>query len=205
MVRKILVLAAACGLVAFSTGNALADDDMSMKGMGMYVELDGLVTIQSLDEQQSMDKFNGPITIDFDDSWGIQARGGIVFSDNLSAEAMIEYIAPFEAITGADSDEIDAINFGVNGRYGYPMYEGKLVPYLLAGISAMNVFEEINYGGALSKTSDWGIGVRGGVGADYFPAGDIWSYRLEAAYVAGLGDVDHVRYTTISLGLAYHF
>jgi hypothetical protein len=200
MVRKTLILAAAFFFVALFTGSSMAEE----KSMGMYIELDGLANIQNLDEQQSTDKFSGPIIIDFDDSWGIQARGGIVVNKYLSAEAMIEYIAPFEAMTGSDSDELDVVNLGLNGKLTYPLYEGKLIPYALVGVSAMNVFEEIKYGGLQSKTSDWGVAVRGGGGPDYYFSPEL-SCRVEGAYVAGLGDVDHVRYTTLSAGVAYHF
>ena len=170
-----------------------------------YLGLYGLYTYESLDEQQTKDKFSGPIVVDFDDSWGGQLRGGKNLSKYFSLEAMFEYIAPFEAMSGDNKDKLDVMNFNINGKITYPAWKRFIpYPYVILGVGAMNAYEDITFNGATSKTSDWGVGLRGGLGMDLYLHQN-FSVGLEGAYVVGLGDVDHVKYTILTVGLVYHF
>ncbi|MCK4390441.1 MAG: porin family protein, partial [Desulfobacterales bacterium] len=168
-----------------------------------YVSLYGLYAFESLDEGQTKDKFSGPIKVDFDDAWGFQVRGGYIMNKYFSAEAMFEYVAPFEAKSGANEDDLDVMNFTLNGKFTCPAYE-KFVPYAVVGLGAMNAYEDISYGGRSSETSDWGFGARCGLGLDLYIDPD-FSLGLEGVYVFGTGDVDHVEYTSVALGASYHF
>lgn len=68
----------------------------------------------------------------------------------------------------------------------------------------MNAYEDIQFGTATSETSDWGMAFRGGLGVD-IPVAESFSLNLEGAYVTGAGKISHVRYTALSLGIAYRF
>lgn len=197
MKRRItaLVISLLC-LVLFS-GSALAADKK------MYLGVYGLFAWQNIDEQQTKDKFSGPIVVDFDDSWGAQVRGGYVYSKILTAEALFEYIAPFEASTGSNKDELDVKNFSLNAKFTCPNYD-RLVPYALVGLGLMNAHEDIKYNGATSETSDWGLGYRIGLGLDWQVYENI-SIGLEGAYAGGSGNVDHIAYTNLAVGVSYHF
>lgn len=201
MQRKIFIPVLA-GCLVLSAAMAGAAEDGKLIN---YVGVSGAVTVQSLDEEQTIDKFTIPPTpaVEFDDSWGIQIRAGHKYSDKLTAEAVFEYTAPFEALSGADSDELDVLALTVNAKMTAANYE-KFTPYLVGGLGVMNAHEDIKYQGASSETTDWGLCVRIGAGIDY-PLKDGLSVNFEAAYNSGLGDVDHVRYTSIGLGLVKSF
>ncbi len=170
-----------------------------------YVGVDGLYVMQSIDEQQTKDKFTGSMDVDFDDSWGVRLNGGWVINKYFTSEAMFEYVAPFEAKTGGNKDELDVMNFTINGKFTCPAYKGKgFVPYGLLGVGIMNAYEDISYNSSTSKTSDWGASVRAGIGVDYY-INACYSLKLEGAYVSGLGNLDHIRYSEIAFGAAYHF
>jgi opacity protein-like surface antigen len=214
MVRKTLFLAAAITLSLCLVGNSYAAEestqqnvspaDASSKRMEMYISADGLMAQQNIDEQNTIDKFSGPLVVDFDNSGGFQFRWGIKMTPSMYVEAMFEYIFPFEALSGTDSSELEIMDFGVNAKIVKPLMDNKLVPYALLGISHLNAYEEIYYSGSRSKTSNWGSAARGGIGVDYFIKDDV-SCHVEGAYVYGFEEVDHIRFSTISAGFAYHF
>ena len=197
MIQKITITVIFFVCAFFTTNIADAADK------DYYMGISGLYAIENLDEQQTKDKFSGPIEIDFDDSWGVRVKGGWILNKYFTSEALFEYIAPFEAKTGGNKDELDAMSFTLNGKFTCPAHE-TFVPYAVVGIGVMNAYEDIVYDGATSKTSDWGVSLRAGLGVDYYINED-FSLELEGAYAAGLGCVDHVRYSTIAFGIAYHF
>lgn len=179
--------------------------NVSMAGAkNFYIKINALYVVESIDEEQTQDKFSEIIEIDFDNSWGFQARGGWIFNKCISAEAMFEFINQFEA-TGNDGnkDELSVMNFTLNGKFSYPLYK-KFIPYAIVGLGAMNVYENIYYNGRASKTSDLGLCARGGLGIDYY-INDNLSFGCEGSYVTGFGDVDHIHYFVISAGLAWYF
>jgi len=195
--RRTTVLITAIACFLFLSGAAGAQENVYY--MGFY----GFSASENLDEQQTKDKFSGPIQVDFDSSWGVQVRGGVVLTQVFTAEAQFEYITPFEASTGGNKDEIDVVNVTLNGKLTCPAYV-QFVPYVLAGFGALYAHEDIVFQGATSDDQDWGISFRGGLGVDYYLSTE-FSVGLEWAYATGTGDVDHIGYSTISFGVAYHF
>ncbi len=189
---------AIAAVLLFVVNPALAEQKKNF-----YVGISGVYALESLDEDHTKAKFSGPIVIDFDDAWGAQARFGYIVNQNLSIEALAEYIAPFEAESAGNKDELDVAVGSVNAKLSYKLYKN-LTPYVVLGLGAMNAYEDIEIPGATSKTSNWGASFRGGIGVDYFvtPA---FSINIEGAYNRGFGGVDHVRYFTTGLGFAYHF
>lgn len=197
MQNKIFIPLLLAGCFVFTANLAGAAEGVN------YVGVSGAVTLQSLDEDQTKDKFTIPPAINFDDSWGIQVRAGHVYSKKLTAEALFEYTAPFEALTGSDSDDLDVFALTVNAKLSAPNYE-KFTPYAIAGLGVMNAHEDIKYQGASSETTDWGACVRIGAGIDYSLPNNL-AINFEAAYNSGMGDIDHVAYTSIALGLVQSF
>jgi opacity protein-like surface antigen len=197
MMRKLCTVAVLFACIFFTIGIVEAAD------RDYYVGIDGVYAIESLDEQQTKDKFTGSIEVDFDNSWGVRLNGGWIINKYFTSEVMFEYVTPFEAKTGGNKDELDVMNLTLNGKFTCPAYE-KFIPYVVAGVGAMNAYEDIVYNGATSKTRERGISFRAGIGADYY-INECCSLKLEGAYVAGVGSVSHVRYTNIAFGIAYHF
>lgn len=197
MMQRITIIVILFACIFFTTNIADATDK------DYYIGISGLYAIENLDEQQTKDKFSGPIEVDFDDSWGVRVKGGYVVNKYFTSEIMFEYIASFEAKTGNNKDNLDVMNFTLNGKFTCPEHE-TVIPYAVVGLGVMNAYEDITYNDVTSKTSDWGVTFRAGLGLDYFISDD-FSLELEGAYAAGLGCVDHVRYTTIAFGIAYHF
>jgi len=197
MKRRITALLICVVCFVLFAGSAFSADKR------FYLGAYGLYAWGNLDEQQTKDKFTGPIEVKFDDTWGMQLRGGYLFNKTLTVEAMFEYIAPFEALTGANKDELDVKNFSLNAKITFPMNE-RFIPYLIVGIGVMNAHEDIVFNNATSETSDWGAGFRGGLGIDLYVHESI-SLGLEGVYVTGSGNVDHIRYSSLALGISYHF
>lgn len=197
MIKKITlsVLVGLCVLLA--GGNVMAQD------RDFYVGVSGLYATESMDTDQTQEKFSAPVAIDFDSSWGVQVRGGLVFNKLISVEAVVENIVPFESDLDEGTAKIYVTQFSINGKITCPAFE-TVVPYLIAGVGYLNSFEDIRYADETSKTSDWGLSARGGIGLDYFLK-DSLALNLESTYTSGFGDVDHVTYTTVSLGMTFYF
>ncbi|MDL1963626.1 MAG: porin family protein [Deltaproteobacteria bacterium] len=197
MIQKITIFVILLACAFFATNIADAADAADKN---YYIGISELYAIENLDEQHTKDKFSGPIEIDFDNSWGVRVRGGYIVTKYFTSEALFEYL---EAKTGTNINKFDVMNFTLNGKFTCPEYE-TAIPYAVVGIGVMNAYEDITFNGATSKTSDWGASLRAGLGIDYYASEEV-SLQLEGAYTAGLGCVDHVRYTTIAFGIAYHF
>jgi opacity protein-like surface antigen len=168
-----------------------------------YLGFYALYAMENLDEGNTEDKFISDMDVDFDDTWGIQLRGGYMFNEFLSGELMFEYISPFEAnINNSYESDLDIINITVNAKAMWGITDS-IVPYVLVGAGAMNAYEEIT-GPTYYEETEWGLGARVGSGFDWF-INSSFAVTFEAAYVLGFGNVDHVRYTNIAVGAAYHF
>lgn len=189
-------------LVWFVFGIVGASAAMAEK-MPYYVGISAMYAMESIDTQQTKDKFTGPIEINFDNAWGIQARAGYSYNKYFTTEALLEYVYPFEAKSENNKDRLDATSLTLNGKFTCPAFKA-FVPYAVLGAGVMHAYEQIKFGAATSKTRDWGLALRGGLGVD-IPLANTLSLNLEAAYVGGAGKVKHVRYTALSLGIAYRF
>jgi opacity protein-like surface antigen len=171
----------------------------------LYLGMNFMYTLQNLDEGNTADKFNSPVplNIDFDDSFGLQLRAGLNVNEYFTGELMYEYVFPFKTDVGKGyTSEIDVMNFLVNAKLTFPFKEN-LIPYGIVGLGFMNTYEEIR-GRGFKEKSDWGPATRIGLGGDVYLTSDI-SVNGEIAYVIGLGNVDHAKYTNFSVGAAYHF
>ena len=197
MMKKAIAIIVLLGWVFLFTTAAEAQDNK------WYIGVYGFYAAENLDTDQTKSKFSGPIEVDFDNSGGVQGRFGYIINEYITVEAMGEYVAPFEASTGANKDELEVRNLFANAKITCPAYE-KFKPYALLALGIVNAHEDIEFNGRTSETSDWGAGFRGGLGFDYYFT-ENWSLGLEGAYVFGTGSVEHIKYTTVALGAGYHF
>jgi hypothetical protein len=173
---------------------------------GYYAAAYGVYALENINTSDTKDKIVCPADVNFDESWGLQARVGYVYNEYFAFEGMYEYIAPFKADKGALDDKLDVMNFMANAKFTCPAYDA-FVPYAIVGIGAMNTYEDLKYSAGSSqkcKESNWGFGARAGLGFDYY-FNPKWALGFEGAYVFGTGDTDNVRYGAFALGLGYHW
>ena len=195
--KKMLSFTALSALLAIGVAtNAVAGDKQS------YVGIDIAYANENIQNREALQKFNGAVSLDFDDTTAAQVRYGRRLDAISTFEFMLDY-AKFEEedATPGIEDDFEVINFVFNSKLRCPRWQ---TPYLVAGIGVMNVYEDITVPGASSTTSEWGISSRIGVGVDV-AISDTWSFNLEAARTVGIGGIKKVRYATISAGLRYHF
>jgi len=174
-----------------------------------YADFKGMYVFQNYDEGHSMGKFTGPApSISFDDSvFGAQVGFGYVIDDRISIKALLELIPEIEALTGLSFqawDRISVVTASINCKLILSEMK-RAKPYLIGGMGVISAEEDIYYRGSkTSKTRDLSIGFRAGLGVDLFITDNV-SVGLEGAYTAGIGDVEQIKYATVSFGLGYHF
>ncbi len=195
--KKILTMTALSALLAAGTATcALAGEPQS------YIGVDIAYANENIQNRESLQKFNGTVSLDFDDTAAFQVRYGRRLDAISTVEFMLDY-AKFgeEDATPGIEDDFEVLNLVFNSKLRCPRWQA---PYIVAGIGIMNVYEDITVPGASSTTSEWGLSSRIGVGAD-FAISDTWSFNVEAARTVGIGGIKKVRYATISAGVRYHF
>ncbi len=195
--KKILSITALTAMLAAGTATAaLAGEPQS------YVGIDIAYANENIQNRESLQKFTGGVSLDFDDSVAFQVRYGRRIDAISTFELMVDYVKFQEDdATPGIEDDFEVLNFVFNSKLKCPRWQ---MPYLIAGIGIMNAYEDITAAGASSTTSEWGLSSRIGVGIDY-PVNDTWSLNLEAARTVGIGGLTKVRYSTVSLGVRYHF
>jgi len=195
--KKILSITALTAMLAAGTATAaLAGEPQS------YVGIDIAYANENIQNRESLQKFTGGVSLDFDDSVAFQVRYGRRIDAISTFELMVDYVKFQEDdATPGIEDDFEVLNFVFNSKLKCPRWQ---MPYLIAGIGIMNAYEDITAAGASSTTSEWGLSSRIGVGIDY-PVNDTWSLNLEAARTVGIGGLAKVRYSTVSLGVRYHF
>jgi len=167
-----------------------------------YVGFDLAYANENIQNRETLQKFNGAVSMDFDDAASVQVRIGRKIDAISTMELMLDYVSfSEEDATPGIEDDFEVLNFVFNSKLKCPRWQ---VPYIIAGIGVMNVYEDLNVTGANSTTSEWGLSSRIGVGLDYLLT-DTWGINVEAARTVGIGGLKKVRYATVSVGVRYHF
>jgi opacity protein-like surface antigen len=169
-----------------------------------YVAVYGGYSFQNIQNFETLQKFVGPVSVDWDDSANIQVRAGHIFDPMTSIEFLVEYASFSEENTtpGIEND-LSVLNIFYNAKLACSRYQ-QVKPYLVAGLGAMRVQEEITATNGEYDDTEWGIGSRLGLGLDYW-LNDTVSVGLEGAYSVGIGGLKKIRYTTMLVGVSYHF
>jgi len=189
------------GLIFLGSPHIFAQEKTSF-----YIGASLSKTWSQLDEAHTKQFFWNKVGVDYDDSIGLKMRGGLILNEYFSAEGIIEYMTPFEsAIRGTRGNyktKIDVLTMGANAKCTLPVKE-YFVPYMIFGMGLINSYEKIS-GLYYKKKTDWGLGSRLGIGAEYIYQHN-YSVGMELEQVIGFGQVDHIQYTNISIGAAYRF
>jgi len=198
--RKFILICAVCLIGLFIYGK---DEIFAQEKTSFYVGASLANNWCQYDESHTKDFFIGNVSVDYDNSVGIKFRGGLILNEYFSAEGIIEYVTPVESdMEKGYSTKIDVFNIGANAKCTLPIKE-YFVPYVLYGLGVMNTYEKIS-GPAYKKKTDWGFDTRLALGADFIHEHH-YSFGMELEYVLGFGNVDHIQYTSISIGAAYRF
>jgi len=167
--------------------------------MGGYLSY----SMASIDTDAVSNEFLQPVSVDFGNSLGIQARGGMEIKEFLFAEAMLEYLSPFEDTSDNKTAEVSVINLGVNCK-AILTFWNRVEPYATAGMGLMYATKDISFQDQSSSDSDLGLDARLGAGIDIKLSPELF-LGFETAYVMGVGGPSYVKYMNISLGMCYRF
>ena len=168
-----------------------------------YVGFSTNYVIENIDDDQTKDKFIGRVKTDFDNTWGINFKGGFILNEYFTAEGRFQYISKSDSeLCDCYDSEIDAMNVSLNPKVTFPLFD-YFIPYGFIGFGIMNAYEKIS-GVQNNKESDWGISSQLGFGAD-LPVLPNIALNGEIFHVFGFGNVDHISYSLISVGAAYRF
>jgi hypothetical protein len=136
------------------------------------------------------DDFEG---VDFDDSWGLNAKIGHHLHELLDIEFNFDYLDKFEGDAGVDVEVMTYI-LGLKGFF--PIASEKVKLSVVAGGGLMNA--DADSDNEIDGCAKFGLGF------DYFIIQN-FSAGIEGNYTLGFGDLDEIRYFNFTLGVAYHF
>lgn len=168
-----------------------------------YVSAHGLYAFENTDDDKIKGDYSCPLDVSLDNSYGIQLKFGTAWNRYFALEFMAEYILPFEDNQEGTSIETDAIGAYVNGKFIWNL-SPSLIPYATVGFGVVNSKKDIQWKDVSCENVNWGTGARIGIGID-IPFSIVWYAEIEAASMMGMGDVDYLRYSMISIGIGYRF
>lgn len=135
--------------------------------------------------------------------WGLSARVGYRFHENVSAELLYEHVIEFDADQGTDRRAFSLMpNIKV-----FPI-QGFCEPFLAVGaglVGASNTRAHNDSGNNGFVEDGYGFGMRFGLGADFYATEQIY-LSPEVAFVLPLtSDVNNYQYLTAGLSIGYAF
>ena len=173
---------------------------------GLYIGAGGSYAIENFDD----------IGIDFDNTWGINAKIGYHFDPLLDIEFNYDYLHKFEgddslSVGGTTVDvdvDIKVMTYivALKGYFPFSTEESKLS--VVAGVGLM--YADFDIQGSVDEISasvsnDEIDGcAKLGLGLDYYLTQN-FSAGLEGNYTFGFDDLKDIQYFNFTLGLAYHF
>lgn len=154
---------------------------------GFYVGAGGSYAVENFDDD---DDFEG---VDFDDSWGLNAKIGYHLHELLDLEFNFDYLDEFEGDAGADV-EVMTYMLGLKGFFPIASEKVKLSVVAAGGL----MYAEAGSDDEIDGCAKFGLGF------DYFFIQN-FSAGIEGNYTLGFGKLDEIRYFNFTLGVAYHF
>jgi opacity protein-like surface antigen len=167
--------------------------------IGGYMEYN----IAQLDDQDIKKAFKEPVDVSYENTFGMQIRGGMEFNEYMAGELMLEYVNPFQDDSDDKTAEVSVIDLGFNFKTILAFF-GRVEPYAVAGLGIMSAETEITFMDQSRSEKDIGLNARIGLGVDVSITPKIYG-GFEMAYVAGIGATDQVKYMNFSLGMTYRF
>ena len=167
------------------------ETEVDFNRTGPYLSLAGVWGVEEFDNSNN---------ISIDDSGGVNARVGYRALPWLSVEAVGEYMVNFNMDFGSDNGDLSMWNVGANLRLNLPT--DLIQPYLIVGGGYLGA----DLKGACCGNGQDGHGgfARIGAGMEFYP----WAHvGLDGGvgYVIPTGEVDDLRYLSITAGVIYRF
>ncbi len=174
-----------------------------------------------------VERFGGEwADIDFENTWGLDFKGGYIINEYLALEGLFRYHHEFKkeetvnadfgfgfgGVSGGYKATIKAYDFSVNAKAMLPL--GALRPFVVAGLGYARFKGELSVDGnargyqfpallAESETKSGAFG-RVGAGAMYFVSENV-GVEGEIAYSKGFGDLTDAQIVSFNVGLLYAF
>ena len=154
---------------------------------GFYVGAGGSYAVENFDDDDDFENIN------YDNSWGINAKVGYHLHKLLDLEFNFDYLDEFEGDAGTD---VEVMTYMIGLKGFFPIASEKVKLSVVAAGGLM-------YAEAGSDDETDGC-AKFGLGLDYFLIQN-FSAGIEGNYTLGFGDLDEIRYFNFTLGVAYHF
>jgi len=213
--KKVLMFAVLVMTFCFPVSSHGAD----AAGRGLYVGIGGSYNLEDLDVHQfnvTLEDTTSDLDVDFDDTWGVNAKVGYHVHDWLSLEFNFDWLSGFESDKtdrglGVPVDakvELEVMTYMAVAKFSHGFgWEGAKL-FIVAGGGLMDADADgkVHVAGGSDSVSDSETDscARLGVGVDFFATKRI-SIGFEGSYVWGFGDLDEIQYFSLTAGLGYHF
>ena len=204
--KKLLLLAALSVAFVFPT-LASAEDS------GLYLGIGGSYTWDNFDGAD--DDLYG-LDMDFDGGLGVRLQGGYQFNSLLSIQFDLDFVQGLEMsdsvfIEGVPvtlDAEMDLITYTVAAKLSFDMDSDVAKPFILAGVGAISGDLKATgsaMGVSVSESySESDLCAKFGGGIDFFTTENV-SLGVEGSYVLGFGDMDEIKFFSLTAGVTYHF
>ena len=213
--RKVLILAVLVMTFCFPMSSHGAD----AAGRGLYVGIGGSYNLEDLDVHDfdvTLEEATSDLDVDFDDTWGVNAKVGYHLHDWLALEFNFDFISEFESDEtysrgGEAFDtkvELEVMTYMAVAKlsHGFGWEATRLFIVAGGGFMDADADGKVRVAGGSDSVSDSETDscARLGVGVDFFATKRV-SIGFEGSYVWGFGDLDEIQYFNLTAGLGYHF
>jgi opacity protein-like surface antigen len=211
--KKLSILTVLVMVLCFSTSSYGTD----AAGRTFYIGIGGSYALEDFDVDEveaSLEGIASDSDVDFDDTWGLNAKVGYHVNNWLSLEFDFDYLSDFEADEGLNvlgipvnlDADLDVITYMAVFKFTCALEP--LKPFLVAGGGIMDADVDAKASAlgesASDSESETDICGKVGFGVDFFATESV-SIGLEGSYVWGIDDLDEISYYNFTLGLGYHF
>jgi opacity protein-like surface antigen len=152
------------------------------------------------------DDDDGVGNLDFDNSWGLFAKGGYFILDYLAVEGLFRYHHEYKADLasgGVSADlTIRSCDLTLNVK-GFLPIDLPVLFYGVVGGGYAQAQTELDLGGSDSDDQGGGI-ARAGAGADYFVSDNV-GIEAEVTYNHCFNDLEDMNFIDINVGVIYAF
>jgi opacity protein-like surface antigen len=201
-----LVAATLVALPAAAVEPPAADETYGRPGW--YLGLGGVYAFEDLDGDAAQLGLPNPpypssFEPNFDDSAGINLRGGYRLAPHFAVELEYEWLEGFDDKGARPQLEVDSHLVLLDAKVF--ALTGRLQPYAKAGVGVHITNLEI-VDDAYDKPweGSTGFAARFGIGVDYYLTPH-WLLELEGNYLVGTGDAKYFDYGGLMLGAQYRF
>jgi opacity protein-like surface antigen len=146
-----------------------------------------------------------------DDSWGVNAKLGWRFHEDISLQFDFDYLDKFEGDGKQEQfqGEVKVLTYFLSLKGYFPINYYNIRPFIIAGGGVMYADADLKSSSGSEPSfapHDTGVGFKIGGGFDYF-INENFSVGIEGNYTFGAPDtkLNDVRYYHGILGVSYHF